>query len=84
VKTFLPLPASTGESTAFGNPSLVMVTCLPCATTSSKADNLALATRKGIVSPTPGMATVSFKIEGAVADFDIRHFVVCFSFMTPM
>src|SRR5258708_36122614 len=48
VKRFRPWPARTGESTALGTPSVVMVTCWPCATNSSKAESFALAARRGI------------------------------------
>lgn len=65
VNTLRPCIGVTGDSTAFGTPSLVMVTCRPPATSSRRADNLALAARTGMVIPMPGSVAVSRKTDGS-------------------
>ena len=59
VKTFRALGLPTGDNTAFGLPSEVIVTSCQPATKSSNAESLALAARTGIVRPIPGNATAS-------------------------
>ena len=59
VKTFRALCFLTGDNTAFGSPSLVMVISRPPATNSKSADKCALAARTLMIGPTPGMVATS-------------------------
>ena len=63
LNTFRPRAAGTGDSTALGSPSLVIVTSVPPATNSKRAESFAFAVRSGIESPTPGSATASLRTE---------------------
>ena len=82
VNTFRPWCLPTGDSTALGTPSEVMVTSCPPATSSSKAESLALAARTGMESPTPGSAMAS---RNSIACGLISgYLIVVFVFMAPM
>src|ERR1051325_5115390 len=81
VNRFRAWLAATGDSVALGMPSVVIVTCCPRATNSSKAESFALATRKGMTNPMPGMAAVSFKTVGSVASLEMIHLVERFAFI---
>jgi len=82
VKTFRDLRWVTGDNTAFGLPSLVMVTSWPPATNSSSAENFAGHPRTGMDSPTPGNATASLSArqDGLGGGYSIARF----AFTAPM
>lgn len=83
MKTFRGLAATALTSLAFGIPSLVMVTSVPPATNSNKADRCAFAARMLMTGPIPGAAATSFRTAGSDR-FKVLYEIVFFSFMSPM